>query len=342
MRDLTKSASLFILITVISFNALFGQENSAERDSTFEAYHSNVWDEVEKAQFSDSLQNGYAKEFFEYYNTHKGTESSEKAFSSAFLMWGNTGNYTHVDEALSTLEDDSKLWSYVIHPLSNIYHRNKNLVYDDYIAYLREHEDRITDPKSKSQLLMSLLRHYKSQDKNDNVRDYAQKIVELDASDSFVDFALGELYEMESLQIGQKAPSFVTETVDGNSVSLSDLNGEFVLLEFWGTWCGPCRPEIPHLKDLKDKHGDEKLTIVGIALDENEKDVQDFTSENKMNWQQILQTEMWDSEIVRSYNVFGVPRMYLVDPEGTIIAKDLRGEEMVSEVDRMITEYFDR
>ena len=60
-----------------------------------------------------------------------------------------------------------------------------------------------------------------------------------------------------------------------------------------------------------------------------------------MSWPQILQSKMWESEIVSAYNVFGVPRMYLVDPEGKIVAKDLRGEEMVNEVNRMITEYFE-
>lgn len=331
------SITTFILLFVA--NSLHAQSESSEKDSTFEAYHSEVWDKIEKAEFSDSLQNYYAEEFFEYYKSHKGTNSADRAFSSAFLMWGNTGNDQYVEEALATLENESELWIYVIHPLSNIYHREENLSYENYIDYLHELENRITDPKSKSQVFTNLVRYYKSQEENEKVRYYAQKMVELDGGEFFVDFALGQLHELESLQIGQQAPHFATQTVSGNTLSLSDLNGKFVLLEFWGTWCGPCKPEVPHLKTLNEKHGEENMTIVGIALDEDEKVVRNYAAENKMDWPQILQSERWEDEIVSSYNVLGVPRMYLIDPKGTIIAKDLRGEEMVKEVDRMITGY---
>ncbi|WP_234570554.1 TlpA disulfide reductase family protein [Rhodohalobacter sp. 614A] len=341
MRDFTRVISLFILFIFITYNSAFGQENSTETDSTFEAYHSEVWDEIEKSEFSDSLQNQYAEEFFEYYKSHKGTKSAERAFSSAFLMWGNTGNNQYVDEALATLDNNSELWTLILRPLGNIYARNENLDYENYIGYLEKKEDELTQPTSKSQLYLILVRHYEDQDKKDKIRDYAQKMVELDAKDFFVDFALGQLHELESLQIGQPAHVFAAETVQGNSFSLSDLSGEFILLQFWGTWCGPCKPEIPHLKTLYEKHSDRNMTIIGVALDENEKLVQDFTTENEIEWPQILQPKRWGGEIVESYNVAGVPRMYLIDPDGKIVAKDLRGEEMVNEVDRMIAEYFD-
>ncbi len=341
MAAYSRVFSLVTVLLLLASNNLFAQAEDSERDSTFEAYHSEVWDEIEKAEFSDSLQNHYAKELFEYYKSHKGTKSAEIAFSSAFLMWGNTGNDEYVDEALDTLGEDSELWVKVVRPLSKIYHRNENLVYDNYIDYLHELEHRITDPVSKSQLLSMLVRYYKDQDKSDRARDYAQKMVELDADKFFVDFALKQLHELESLQIGQDAPPFSAQTISGNSLALSELNGEFVLLEFWGTWCGPCKPEIPHLKTLREKHEGKNLKIVGIALDEGENVVQEFTRENEMEWPQILQKERWEGEIVNSYSVLGVPRMYLIDPEGHIVAKDLRGEEMVKQVDKMIAEYYE-
>lgn len=329
---------LFILSLVIT-GSIHAQTESSERDSVFEAYHQEVWDKIEKAQFSDSLQNHYAAEFFEYYKAHKGAKSSERAFSSAFLMWGNTGNNSYIEEALTTLDNDSKLWTFILRPLGNIHAKNENLEYEDYIEYLEKIKDNLTHPESKSQLFTILARYYKGQEEYDKVRDYAQRMVELDAGEFFVDFALGQLHELESLQIGQQAPHFATQTVNGNTISLSDLNGEFVLLEFWGTWCGPCKPEIPHLKTLNEKHGQENMTIVGIALDEDEKVVRNYAAENEMDWPQILQSERWEDEIVSSYNVLGVPRMYLIDPKGNIIAKDLRGEEMVKEVDQMIARY---
>lgn len=342
MEKLARAVTSLITIFALTYCSVYGQEKSVEIDSTFEAFHQEAWQKIREAEFSDSLQNKYAKEFYSHYRDHKGSESADRAFMSTFLLWGNTGNYTHVEEAISTLENDSKLWGAVIHPLSNIYHRNEDLIYNDYIAYLHELENLITDPKSRSQLFLTLVRYYKSEGENDKVRDYAQKMVEIDVEEFFVDFALGQLHELESLQIDQQAPQFKTQTINGKSISLSDLNGEFVLLEFWGTWCGPCTPEIPYLKTLYEKYDDGTMTILGVALDENEEVVQEFTAENEMAWPQILQSKRWGGEIVESYNVSGVPRMYLVDPEGKIVAKDLRGEEMVSEVNRMIAEYFEK
>lgn len=337
----SRVVSIITFISLFLATSLYAQIEKSAIDSTFEAYHTEVWDKIEKSEFNDSLQNHYSEKFFDYYKSHNGTKSAERAFSSAFLMWGNTGNNKYIDEALATLDDDLELWGKVIRPLSNIYHRNENLVYDNYINYLHELKNRITDPVSKSQLLSMLVRHYKDHDKNDKVRAYAQKMVELDADKFFVDFALKQLHELESLQIGQEAPPFASQTISGNSLSLSDLNGEFVLLEFWGTWCGPCKPEIPHLKTLKEKHGDVNLKIVGIALDEDENVAREFTRENEMEWPQILQKERWRGEIVNSYSVLSVPRMYLIGPDGYIVAKDLRGDKMVNKVDQMITEYYE-
>lgn len=328
---------LFIMSLVIP-GSIHAQTESSERDSVFEAYHSEVWDEIEKAQYSDSLQNYYAVELFEYYKAHKGTKSSDRAFSSAFMMWGNTGNDEYVEEALSTLENDSHLWNLIIHSLGNIYNKSEEF---DFETRFKKLENRITDPECLSQLYTSLLRHYDHTNKNEQVRHYAQKILEISATPWFADFAEGYLYELDSLQIGQLAPEFNAKTVAGDELSLPEFHGKFVLLEFWGSWCGPCYPEIPHLKTLYEKHDNESLIVVGIALDENEKVVEEFTEERDMKWAQILQTERWNGEIANTYNVMGVPRMFLVDPNGSIVAKDLRGEEMVSEVERMIAEYFE-
>ena len=343
MRNRFKSQLFLCLLILYPVIEAYGQAQPAQGDSTFESYIRAAWNEVSESGYSDSLQIQYAKEFYTYYKNNKNSETAELALHSAFMMWGNTGDDSFVHEALSTIDTDSDLWHRFGIPVQilNIYARNKNLEADESIILLHELENQLTHPKSKSSVYRWLKSHYHGESNYDKAIKYARLLVETDANEWFVDHGLGYLYEVESLQVGQKAPDFKSETLEGKILSLTELKGKFVLIEFWGTWCGPCYPEIPHLKKLWDVHGDSNLVIIGVALDENEATVNNVINEQEMFWPQILQPDQFDGELVDLFNVTGVPRMYLIDTQGVIIAKDLRGEEMVTEVNRLISEYFE-
>jgi peroxiredoxin len=342
MRKCLKSQLLLWLLIFYPVIEVYGQTQPAEVDSTFESYLRAAWNEVTESGYSDSLQIQYAKEFYTYYKNNKNSETAELALHSAFMMWGNTGDDSYLHEALSTIDTDSDLWYRFGIPvqLLNIYARNENLDVDDSILLLHELENQLTHPKSKSSVYRWLKSHYHGEQQYDKAIKYARLLVETDADEWFVDHGLGYLYEVESLQVGQKAPDFKSETLEGEILSLSELKGKFVLIEFWGTWCGPCYPEIPHLKKLWDLHGENNIVIIGVALDEDEATVNNVINEQEMPWPQILQPDLFGGELVDLFNVTGVPRMYLIDTEGKIAARDLRGEEMVSEVERLISEYF--
>jgi thiol-disulfide isomerase/thioredoxin len=327
---------IFILYPIIDVN---GQSQKAEADTTFESYISDAWIEVRDSGFSDSLQNAYAKDFFEYYLDNKNSVTAEKAFAAAFLMWSNTGEDKYIGDALQSINYDSGIWRQIIRPLANIYARNDDLEFEEYIELLHYLEDELTERKSLSEIYTSLIGHYNREEEIELVIEYSRKLVELDADEWYVNHGLGYLHEIESLQIGQKPPSFSAITLQGETLTLDDLDGRFVILEFWGTWCGPCIPEIPHLQSLWEKHGEDNLLILGIALDDNEDIVTGFIKERDMTWPQILQTDRYRGELVELFNVVGIPRMYLLNPSGEIVARDLRGEEMVSEVNRLIAEY---
>ncbi|TVR15732.1 MAG: TlpA family protein disulfide reductase, partial [Balneolaceae bacterium] len=287
------------------------------------------------------LQIEYSNQIFSYFKENRGDENEEFIFSSFVMMWGNTGHAEHLDELYEMLDDDSPLWNHAINSLGNLYHRNEDLEAEAFIEKLHELEHRLTDPISLSQLMTYLTRHYKREGDNEMVLDYARKMIELNASDWFVDFGLGEIYELESLQIGQPAPELIAETIRGEPVSLEDNSGRFVLLEFWGSWCGPCIPEIPYLKTVHESFEDDQLVVIGIALDRDTETVEAFMEEHEMTWPQILQTDMFNGELVNAFNIGGVPAMYLIGPDGVIVTRNLRGEEMVEEVSRLVSEYFE-
>ena len=339
---LFKRFFLFVLLSfAVSLSTLLAQDRSANEIDDVIDYIRSAWDDVQEAEFSDSLQIEYANRIFNYFRENRGHENEEFIFSSFVMMWGNAGYGDKLDEIYDILDDDSPLWNHAILSLASLYHRNEDLRIEDYIEKLHDLEHRLTDPESLSQLMVYLTRHYKRDENSDKVLEYARKLIELNASEWFVDFGLGEIYELESLQIGQPSPELIAETIHGEAVSLDDYEGRFVLLEFWGSWCGPCIPEIPYLNEVHEMFDDDRLVLIGIALDRDVETVEKFMKEHAMTWPQILQPDMFDGELVNAFNIGGVPSMYLVGPDGTIVTRNLRGEEMVEEVSRLVSEYFD-
>lgn len=344
MRICIKSQLLLWLLIFYPIFETSGQTRPAEVDSTFNSYIRAAWNEVIESDYSDSLQIHYAKEFLTYYKNNKNSETAELALHSAFTMWGNTGDDSYVHEALSIIDKNSDIWHRIGIPvqLLNIYYRNEKPEVEESIILLHELENQLTHPQSKSSVYRWLKSHYHEEKNHDMAIKYARLLVETDADEWYVDHGLGYLYEVESLQVGQNAPAFKSEALEGEILSLAELKGKFVLIEFWGTWCGPCYPEIPHLKKLWDLYGENDLVIIGVALDENEAKVKNVINEQEMFWPQVLQPDQFDGELVKLFNVTGVPKMYLIDTQGIIVAKDLRGEEMVAEVDRLVGEYFEQ
>jgi len=337
MNIYTRLLPILLIILLSPLFSLYGQTETVKVDSTFENYMRSAWDDIRQSKYSDSLQNMYSEELFEYYLKNPETKTGENAFFQTFLMWGNTGKSDLVEKALESLAYDSHLWRYVISPLGNIYAKNEDLSIDAYGELLEYLSARLTHPRSKSEVLLAQLRSSAREEiPDEQAIKIARQLVEINEAEFYVTQGLGFLHEIESLNIGQKAPDFQVQTNDGHQLSLTDLEGQYVLFEFWASWCGPCIPEIPYLKNLHEKYQNDNFTIVGISMDRDKETLINFIEEREMEWIQVYEEEGWEGKLPRLFNVSGIPRMYLLDPNGNIIAKDLRGEEMVSKVESLM------
>ena len=118
------------------------------------------------------------------------------------------------------------------------------------------------------------------------------------------------------LKTGQEAPGFQYETIDGREIDLQELQGEYVLIDFWGTWCKPCLEEAPFLKEAYDVYQDE-VTFIGVAVDDREQKVREFNQRFGINWPQIMVAS--DSELVKKFNVKLFPTTFLIGPDQTVI-----------------------
>ncbi len=123
-----------------------------------------------------------------------------------------------------------------------------------------------------------------------------------------------------SLAPGNVAPPFTCIDLDGKEVSLSDFKGKYVYLDFWATWCGGCRMDMPYLKKLQSEYKDKNIVFVSISLDRNIQNLKDFINEKKMEGINLfVGNKGFDSDVARSYQVFGIPSYKLIDKEGIII-----------------------
>ncbi|HYV26878.1 MAG TPA: TlpA disulfide reductase family protein [Candidatus Eisenbacteria bacterium] len=131
---------------------------------------------------------------------------------------------------------------------------------------------------------------------------------------------------------GVKFPDFDEKDIAGKPLSIAKYKGKVVLVDFWATWCGPCVGELPNVLNTYGKYHGKGFEIVGISLDQEEKKLTDFTTEKKMPWQQFFDGKGWGNKLAVKYGVNSIPATYLLDGEGKIIAKNLRGPELEAAV----------
>jgi len=329
-------AILFLFTSLICIDYAYSQDEPNKSDSSFEKVIHKALEELNESDHAEDVQKKYAEVFYEYYQQNPEKKYSEWAIVHAFKYWQNLVAIEQMEEAMAFLDPDSEVWDHIIIYISGTYLISGQYDIEDVISILEDLNNELTRQKSKSEVLSMIAELYQATENHEMAIKIYQDVINLNANNLHVDRALGFFYELESLEIGQKAPDFEAETLDGDYISLASLEGQYVLLEFWATWCGPCIPEIPHLKSLNEKYHQDNFKIVGISLDQDKETLINFIDDREMEWVQVFTEEGWEGELLRLFNVSGIPRMYLIDPEGNIIGKDLRGEEMVTKVESLM------
>lgn len=135
---------------------------------------------------------------------------------------------------------------------------------------------------------------------------------------------------LESVSVGKKFVDFTLKDTDGNDVSLSDYagKGNYVLVDFWAAWCPPCRQEMPHVVAAYDKYKAKGFDVVGVSLDRNHEEWVKGLKDLNMTWPQMSDLKFWESAVVDLYAIQGIPHTILLDKDGTILEKNLRGEAL--------------
>jgi len=128
--------------------------------------------------------------------------------------------------------------------------------------------------------------------------------------------------------VGQSAPEIIAYTPNNKTVKLSDFRDKYTLVDFWASWCMPCRKENPNLVRLYQRYKNKGFDILGVSLDDNPGSWMKAIGDDGLVWTNISDLKAWSSEVVLDYRIKGIPASVLVDPEGKILAKNLRGKEL--------------
>jgi peroxiredoxin len=138
------------------------------------------------------------------------------------------------------------------------------------------------------------------------------------------------------LVIGQPAIDFTQNDPDGKPVSLADLKGKYVLIDFWASWCGPCRIEYPYLKKAYSQFKSGNFEIIGVSLDDKSAVWIQSIKDNGFSWPEVCDLKGFRNEVAQSYGVAAIPQSFLIDPNGIIIAKNLRGNDLIEKLKEVI------
>ena len=138
--------------------------------------------------------------------------------------------------------------------------------------------------------------------------------------------------KMLATRIGSPAPEINMPSPDGKEIALSSLKGKIVLIDFWASWCGPCRKEMPNVVKAYAKYKNKGFEIYGVSLDQDKDRWVEAIAKDGITWPQVSDLKHWSSEAAKLYNVQSIPYTVLVDKEGNIIAKNLRGEELEKKI----------
>lgn len=158
----------------------------------------------------------------------------------------------------------------------------------------------------------------------EELKEFISNIPKEGKKSAYIEKLQEKLRILKQVQIGSIAPDIVKEDTKGNKLALSSLRGKYVLLDFWASWCGPCRKENPWVKKAYEKYKDKGFDVYAVSFDypNGKQKWLDAIEKDKLTWHHVSSLQGWNDPVAKEFNIRGIPVPFLLDPEGKIIAKE--------------------
>lgn len=335
---------------------LINNLDSTQIDSVANLVHNNIKEDYLTFKKS-AIENPdlrkeeyFGDKLYGFYLQFPESDNSVENLKRAFAIWYVSDAVNKMEVALNRISINESYWG----DLVSYYNLSKSITkkrgwlpfinrrnHENHIQKLIEWNNDAKNNITRTHLSFYIAQTYFFQKEYHKADEYLLKTLELNRDSvltgcqAIVDKARSYYNEIHSLQIGDKAPSFSTTLISGESIDLSEFRGKVILLEFWSTSCGPCIQELPNLKNLSASFKDRNdFVMIGISLDTDIKKVKSFVSEHNLDWYQIFDDGY--GEISQLYNSVYIPRTYLIDRNGNIAHKDLRDKYLKEAVSSML------
>lgn len=164
----------------------------------------------------------------------------------------------------------------------------------------------------------------------------AKRFEKENPSPKIVQAYVGYIKRIKGVAVGDEAPDFTLNSPEGQDIALSSLRGKYVLIDFWASWCGPCRMENPNVVKLYNKYKDKGFAIYGVSLDKDKAAWLGAIQKDGLTWTHGSDLKFWNSTVAQTYGVNAIPATYLVDKNGKVIAKNLRGASLEAKISELL------
>lgn len=194
--------------------------------------------------------------------------------------------------------------------------------------------------KARQLALAGIIQTYQGQ-KNSNYLYFGEQFInEYKDAAPTVATSIKEVIDREkAFMMGGEAPDFSQNTPEGEELNLKDLRGKVVLVDFWASWCGPCRRENPNVVKLYEKYKDKGFEILGVSLDRDKKRWLQAIEQDNLTWQHVSDLKGWQNAVAKQYGVSSIPYTLLLDKDGKIIGKKLRGSALENKLEEIFSDY---
>jgi ankyrin repeat protein/thiol-disulfide isomerase/thioredoxin len=280
-------------------------------------------------------QHALAPMFFaQYLAQHRFGGAYQRALETAFSMWSNLeGGSAPIDAHLPQIIRGDHAVRWVWRSVFSAYTRDgREAELDAVFERMCAH----ATSDVRQYLVSDVMNAAIAEGDEERARVMANRLLTMTANEHLRKNARSHLTQLDRLGIGKPAPDFERRDLDDNPISLALLRGRVVLIDFWATWCGPCIGELPHLKRVAQTFADKPFTLLSISLDDDLETARKMIREKDMTWTHVLEGGWGGTELPELYAVQGIPQLFLIDQNGNLAARGLRGQQ----VDTAVAELF--